>query len=88
MCEFPDSLPATTPALSRARLIMQLMAAGLFLVALFAILAQEFFFIIYALLLAYMLYVGWAKFDYIWTLYFFLICTFEALISYIWMIQV
>lgn len=87
MCfDCPQQIPPPTEELKRCRNFMQALAAGLFILSLFALLCGEIFYILMLGLLAYALYLGWAEFNYSITLYIFLYCSLQSLISYVEMI--
>jgi hypothetical protein len=86
MCFCPENLPPPTAEMARCRLILQLLAAGLFMVALFAMVAGEMFFILYGLMLAYLLYISWATFRFELVLYFFFISGLESIMTWVQMV--
>jgi hypothetical protein len=76
-------VPPPTADLAKCRLILQILAGGLLVLSLFAIIAGQLFFIFYALIMAYMLQISWATFDYGMVLYFFLFSCLEIIMVYV-----
>lgn len=83
-----QQLDPPTPELAQGRLYLQLLAAGLFIVSLFSLLAGEGFFIFFMMILAFILYLSWSEFNYSMTLNFFLICALQTIMVYVDIIRV
>lgn len=86
--ECVPQLEPPTPELAQGRLFLQLLAAGLFIVSLFAMLAGEAFTIFFMLILAFILYLSWSDFSSSMTLNFFLICVLQVIMVYVEVIRV
>lgn len=74
MCLFgcPEELPAPNQTLKNCRLILQCLAVGLAVLSLFSILAGQLFGVLMFCLLAYLLWVGWARLNWNIVMMFFL----------------
>jgi hypothetical protein len=78
-----QQLDPPTPELAQGRLFLQLLAAGLFIVSLFAMLAGEAFTIFFMMILGLILFLSWSEFNYMMTLNFFLISVLQVIIVYV-----
>jgi hypothetical protein len=78
-----QQLEPPTPELAQGRLFLQLLAAGLFIVSLFAMLAGEGFAVVLMLILGIILFLSWSEFSHAMALNFFLISALQSIIAYV-----
>jgi hypothetical protein len=78
-----QQLEPPTPEVAQGRLFLQLLAAGLFIVSLFAMLAGEGFTFFLMIILGIILFLSWSEFNHTMALNFFLICVLQSIIAYV-----
>jgi hypothetical protein len=84
MClECVQQLDPPTPEVAQGRLFLQLLAAGLFIVSLFAMLAGQGFAIFLMVILGIILFMSWSEFSHMMALNFFLICVYQSILAYV-----
>lgn len=74
MCHCPEPLPPPNDKIKKCRIILQVLAVGLLLITIMAIVAKDIMNVFMFLLLFYMLYMSWTQFNWCFALVFFLFC--------------
>jgi hypothetical protein len=69
--------------MAKARLFLQLLAAGLAIVTIFAIFAGDSFAFFLTMILGFMLYISWSEFNYMIALNIFILYVFQTVIAYV-----
>jgi VanZ family protein len=73
MCNFPSPLPPPNPQIKKCRHILQFLSVALILISILGVIVRDIFTIITYLLMVFLLYLGWAQFNWCFTLIFFLL---------------
>lgn len=86
MCQCPEALPPPNDQIKKCRIILQGLAAGLLLISILSIMAENIFGLLMYLLLIYLLFMSWTQFNWCLTLVFFLFCVTDFIQSTILLI--